>query len=82
VSNTHLMGETTPDIVLDGYHKAVETGRELGIPVVAVTIANEMSEVVRSDGLDCPLVILRRVVLPPFDQQPRTRASGPLFAVS
>ena len=82
VSNTHLLGETTPEIVLDGYRMAVEAADELAVPVVAVTAVGEVADVVRRRGLDCPLVTLQRVVLPPFEQQPRTRASGPLFVVS
>ena len=38
ISNTHLMGETTPAVVVDGYRKAVETARLAELPVVAVTV--------------------------------------------
>ena len=82
VSNTHLMGETTPQIVLEGHQMAVETRRLLGIPLVAVTILDDLADDLRGENLDCPLVVLRRIVLPPFEQQPRTRASGPLFVVN
>lgn len=82
VSNTHLMGETTPSIVLEGHRMAVETSLRLGIPLVAVTVLGEMADDLRGEALDCPLVVLQRIVLPPFEQQPRTRASGPLFVVN
>ncbi len=82
VSNTHLMGETTPRIVLEGHRMAVQASRELDIPVVAVTVVDGLAHSMRDKDLDCPLVVLRRVVLPPFEQQPRTRASGPLFVVN
>jgi len=82
VSNTHLLRETTPEIVLDGHRMAVEASRVLGIPVVAVTAVDEVVSGLRGEILDCPLVVLRRVVLTPFEQQPQTRASGPLFVVN
>jgi hypothetical protein len=82
VSNTHLMGETTAQIVMEGYRMAVETSRLLGVPVVAATATDELALELRSENLDCPLVVLRRVVLPPFEQKLQTRASGPLFVVN
>jgi hypothetical protein len=82
VSNTHLMGETTAEIVMEGYRMAVETSRQLGVPVVAATATDELALELRNENLDCPLVVLRRVVLPPFEQKLQTRASGPLFVVN
>jgi len=82
VSNTHLMGETTPEIVMDGYRMAVETGVALEVPIVAVTVTDELAADVRNETFNCPLVELRRVVLPPFEQKLQTRASGPLFVVN
>jgi hypothetical protein len=82
VSNTHLLRETIAEVVLDGHAMAQETARALGIPVVAVTAGEELGTELGSVDLGCPLVLLRRVVLPPFEQQHITRASGPLFVVN
>jgi hypothetical protein len=82
VSNTHLLRETTPQVVLDGHAKAMEAAETLGIPVVAVTVCDEIAGELRGEDLGCPLVVLRRIVLPPFEQQHITRASGPLFVVN
>ncbi len=82
VSNTHLMRETTPGIVLEGHRLAVEVGRELGIPVVSVAASREVADDLRGHDLGCPIFVLDRVVLPPFEQPLRTRATGPLFVVN
>jgi hypothetical protein len=82
VSNTHLMRETTPQVVLGGYRMAEEAGHELDLPVVAVTVSEETATELGGSELDCPLLILRRLVLPPFEQSHQQRTSGPLFVVN
>ena len=37
---------------------------------------------IAGEDLGCPLVALRRIVLPPFEQPPQTRTMGPLFVVN
>ncbi len=82
VSNTHLMGETTPGIVLEGHRMAMEVGEEIGIPVVAVAASRDVADDLRGQHLGCPVFVLDRVVLPPFEQPLQTRVSGPLFVVN
>lgn len=82
VSNTHLMRETTPGIVLEGYRLAVRVGEALGIPVVAVAAVRNVADDLRGHDLACPVFVLDRVVLPPFEQPLQTRATGPLFVVN
>lgn len=82
ISNTHLMGETTPAIVLDGYRLARETARRLGLPVVAVTVDEATGAQMAGEELSCPLFMLRRIIRPPFDQTRAQRTTGPLFALT
>jgi RecA/RadA recombinase len=82
ISNTHLMDETTPDIVIDGYHQAVETARLAEVPVVAVTVTEELAAGLREENFECPVVALRRIVMPPFAQSHKRRTTGPLFVVN
>jgi hypothetical protein len=82
VSNTHLMAETTPDVVLEGVRLAAETGDRLHLPVEAVTATEEIAAELDSNRLPCPLVILRRVVVPPFGAEIAQRTTGPLFVLS
>jgi len=82
VSNTHLMEHTTSEIVEEGYRKAEETARRLGIEVVAVTVVEGLVSGFDEKIFDCPVMRLRRVVRPPFESSPEQRTSGPLFVLN
>lgn len=80
ISNTHLMDETDLEVILDGLELAQQTGRILGIPVVAVAAAEDLAAELRA-RIDRPVVALRRIVVPPFEL-PKQRTTGPLFVVN
>jgi hypothetical protein len=80
ISNTHLMDETTPDVVLDGLEKARRTSERLGVPVVAAAVGEDLADVL-STVIEVPVIVLRRVVVPPFETQ-KQRLTGPLFVVN
>ncbi len=81
VSNTHLLGETTPAIVEEGWRLAAETADRVGVPVVAVAAAAELVPELQGLPFECPLLVLRRIIRPPFEQTRAQRRIGPLFAV-
>ncbi len=81
ISNTHMMEETTPEIISEGARLAVETGTALDLPVVAAAIHEDMAASVNSD-LGCPTFILKRIVKPPFEVQPQRKTVGPLFVLN
>ena len=80
ISNTHLLDETTLEVVLYGLERARETGDRLGIPVVATAVSEILADEVRA-AIDGPVVALRRIVMPPFEF-PKQRTTGPLFVVN
>jgi RecA/RadA recombinase len=82
ISNTHLMDETTPAIVLDGYHRALETAELAQVPVVAVTVTEDLAADLRDEDFECPVVPMHRIVKPPFAQSIERRTTGPLFVVN
>jgi len=82
ISNTHLMDETTPEVVVDGYRRALETARLADVPLVAVTVADGLIEELDESKFECPVVAMRRIVLPPFAQDVQRRTTGPLFVVN
>lgn len=82
ISNTHLLAETTPAVVVDGYRQAVETARLADVPLVAVTVTENLIVDLRQEGFECPVVALRRIVMPPFAQSHERRTTGPLFVVN
>ena len=82
ISNTHLLAETTPAVVVGGYHQAVETARLAEVPLVAVTVTEELIADLGQENFECPVVALRRIVMPPFAQSYERRTTGPLFVVN
>jgi hypothetical protein len=82
ISNTHLMEETTPAVVIDGYRKAIETARLAEVPLVAVTVTEDMAADLREEKFECPVIAMRRIVMPPFAQKHARRTIGPLFVVN
>lgn len=81
VSNTHLMGETTREIILEGYVQSKETSRRLGIPLAAVTIEKSQAKAIEPGDFDCPVCVMTRIVKPFFDEDREQRTIGPLFVV-
>lgn len=79
ISNTHLMRETTPEIVREGYAMALETGSALGLPVVMQAVEQATALGLGASDFQCPLFVLKRVVKPPFEEKPHQRETGPLF---
>jgi len=80
ISNTHLMDETTLEVVLDGLGNASKTADRLGIPVVASAVGEDLVDELRA-AVEIPTIALRRIVKPPFETQ-KQRTTGPLFAVN
>jgi hypothetical protein len=76
------MDETSVDVVMDGYRKALETAASAGVPLVAVTASGGLASAIRSQDLGCAVVELRRIVEPPFAVSQERRTVGPLFVVN
>jgi hypothetical protein len=82
ISNTHLMGETTAEVVTDGYRMAVATAAAAGVPVVAVAVEEALAAELAAAAFACPVFPLRRVLRPPFAQSRPQRTSGPPFVLT
>jgi energy-coupling factor transporter ATP-binding protein EcfA2 len=82
VSNTHLLGESTPEIVLEGLRLAQETARRVGRPVLAVAADEDTARRLTAHELPCPLLVLRRMIRTPFELPRRPRPVGRLFTLS
>jgi len=82
ISNTHLMDETTPAVVIDGYRQALKTARLADVPLFAVTVGEGLIAEIDETEFECPVVAMRRIVLPPFAQDIVQRTTGPLFVVN
>jgi hypothetical protein len=52
------------------------------IPVLAVTVTEDIAADLRDEDLKCPVVPIHRIVKPPFAQNLERRTTGPLFVVN
>ena len=66
ISNSHLMDETDGDVITDGAAFALEVGREAGQEVRFVTAEQKLVEQVDAPSLGAPLLVLERLMLPPW----------------
>jgi hypothetical protein len=82
ISNTHLMGETTPEVVLDGYRLAKLTAERVGVRVVAVAVDERTAAILDPAAFACPLFVMTRLIRTPFDVPRQQRATGPLFVLT
>jgi hypothetical protein len=82
VSNTHLMTETTPALVVEGYELTCTTAARLGVRVAAVAADEELLPKLDAEVFECQVLPLRRIVKPPFEISGRQRATGPLFVLN
>ncbi len=73
IANTHLMEETTPEIVRSGVAAARELSATTGIPVRFCAVLRRLADSVRDE--DCPLLPIERHVLPP-EKRPRRGPIG------
>ena len=66
VVNTHLMEETTPEVVLEGVALARELGARAGLPVRAVAVLEELAADPAIEALEEPRLWMRRRMRPPW----------------
>lgn len=66
VANSHLVGETTVDIVLEGWQLACEVSEATELPVRAVAVMDELADDPALSSIEAPLLRLSRHMLPPW----------------
>lgn len=67
VSNTHLLRETTPEMVLKGYEVAERLARRLGVDVRFISVEKSVAERLDTSSLSAPVFALTRYVLLPWE---------------
>jgi len=66
VSNTHLIMETTPDTVLEGYQFALEVAERAGLPLEMVVVPAWIADEMDLTAFDAPVLVINREMLPPW----------------
>ena len=77
IVNSHLVTETTPAVILEGYRLAQEVSFKTGLPIVFVTAMGPLYDDPELDTIDAPMLRLNRYLLPPWldsKRQPATCA--------
>lgn len=79
VANTHLMQETTPEMVIDGVRLAERVAATRGVPVAFVAVMEGVAAELRERGLEVahPLLVMRRLLVPPWIRRDATPRVGP-----
>ncbi len=67
--NSHLIDETTPATVLEGWHLAQAVSARAGLPVRCVAVMERLAGAAELAAIDAPLLPLRRRMLPPWLRQ-------------
>ncbi len=66
VANSHLMDETTAEIIEQGYEFASDVGRKANLPVVMVVVSTSLCPEVSTDDFACPVLAIDRQMTPPW----------------
>ncbi|MCU0662934.1 MAG: cobalamin biosynthesis protein CbiA [Myxococcota bacterium] len=69
IVNTHLIAETTAEVILDGFELTQKVSQRSGLPIEMVTAMGALADDPRIMALPAPLFRLERVMLPPWLQQ-------------
>ena len=70
VSNTHLMDETEPAMIEQGLELARAVGRLLDVPVAFVAAMADLAAQLDLARLACPMLAMRRMMVPPWVRRP------------
>ena len=66
LANSHLIDETTPETVLEGWRTAAEVAERTGQPVRCVAVMEHLADAPELRAIDAPLLRMRRTMLPPW----------------
>ena len=69
IVNTHLIEQTTEDVIVEGVGLAAEVSKASGRPIQVVAAMGELAESPRVLGLGIPVLRLERIMLPPWLQR-------------
>ncbi|MDA1306788.1 MAG: hypothetical protein O2917_05945, partial [Acidobacteria bacterium] len=75
--NTHLIDETTPSTILDGWRLGQAVSDESGVPIRLVAVMDALADAPELADIDAPLLRMTRLMTPPWTV-PRPRVLGRL----
>jgi hypothetical protein len=66
VANSHLVTETTPEVIVEGYRLAREVSERSGAPIEFVTAMGDLAQSPVLAKIEAPVFQLQRYMLPPW----------------
>jgi RecA/RadA recombinase len=66
VANNHLIEETTPEVVLEGYDFTREVAAEMDLPLRIVVVPSWLRDEIDLDHFDAPVLVIDRQMNPPW----------------
>jgi hypothetical protein len=69
IANSHLIDETTPETILEGWRLARRVSGETGLPVRCAAVMEEWAAAPELEEIEAPLLKMRRYMLPPWIEQ-------------
>ncbi|UCD95026.1 MAG: cobalamin biosynthesis protein CbiA [Candidatus Zixiibacteriota bacterium] len=74
VSNSHMIEETDPDVLNEGYELSREVSRKRGLPLVFISVKSDVLSRIDTAIFDCPILPLTRSMLKPWEQNKSTES--------
>ena len=81
VSNTHLMDQTTPEMVREGNELTIRVAQRLEIPIAFVAVMDTIAKQLDTDALGAPVLVMQRLMVPPWLEPRGTKAGPELFRI-
>ena len=69
ISNTHMIDETTPEILIEGYNLAKEVSRVSGLPLQFISARRRVLDLMDPSIFDCPILPMTRSMLKPWERK-------------
>ncbi len=66
VANTHLVAETTAEVIIEGWHLARRVAERTGRELMFVTAMGELADAPELAEVDAPILRIERLMLPPW----------------
>lgn len=64
--NTHLIDDTTPDTILDGWRLGQAVSRASGLPIPLVAVMHQLADAPELAAIDSPILRMTRLMTPPW----------------
>ncbi len=77
IANSHLIDETSPEVVLEGWRMAKSVSEKTGLPVRFVALLGRMAGAPELAEIDAPLLLLERHMLPPWRKPDAKESDAP-----